>query len=150
MCKHIPQHNFTVLSEHYAQSSCVDPKHLRKLSVTDSIQASKQTLILTPANKPTSPWGAVDLGEAPDSGWVIQDHSAEEFEAIVESVVAAEDESQAVRSMQFLAGMLSSQWAAHLSHWVSATCVSRSGEVRSGCACDANLHAYDGSHDDHS
>lgn len=128
----------------------MDPKHLRKLfyqlGVTDSIQAPKQTVVLPTASKPTSPWGAVDLGEAPDGGWVIQDHSAEEFEAIVESVLAADDESQAVRSMQFLAEMLSSQWAAHLSHWVSATCVSRSGELLSSCACDANLHAYDGSH----
>ncbi|KAL3151290.1 hypothetical protein ABBQ38_013128 [Trebouxia sp. C0009 RCD-2024] len=135
ICKHIPQHNFTVLSEHYAQSSCVDPKHLRKLfyqlGVTDSIQAPKQTVVLPTASKPTSPWGAVDLGEAPDGGWVIQDHSAEEFEAIVESVLAADDESQAVRSMQFLAEMLSSQWAAHLSHW-DITGHGRAGQARAG------------------
>ena len=118
-------------------------KLLLQLGVTDCIPAPKQTLVLTPASKPSSPWGGVDLGEAPDEGWIIQDRSAEEFEAIVQSVLAAEDESQAVRSMQFLAGMLSSQWSAHVGHWVNATCVHRSGETRcrscmrrkSACIC---------------
>ena len=132
VCTHIPHHDFTILSDHYAQSMYVEPNHFRKLlfqlGVTDYIQAPKRTVVLTPADKPTSPWGLVDLGEAPDSGWLIQDHCAVEFEAIVQSVLAAEDESQTVHSMQFLAEMLLSHWAAHLSHWVSATCLSRSGE----------------------
>ena len=68
----------------------------------------------------------MDLGDAAEGGWLIQDHSAKEFEAVVQSVVAAEDEAQALPSMQYLAEMLSAHWAAHLAHWLSATCVNQS------------------------
>lgn len=137
VCKHIPQHDFTLVSEHYAQSRYLEPKHFRRLlfqlGVSDCIQAPRQKVVLSPTSKPTSPWADVDLGEAPEGGWIIQDYSAEEFEAVVRSVLAAEGQRQASGSMQYLAEMLSAHWVAHLSHWQKTTCVSQSGEVHSEC-----------------
>ena len=132
-----------MVSEHYAKSKALEPKAFRKLlfqlGVTDCIQAPKQTVSLSQVNKPTSPWGSVNLGDAAEAGWVIQDHSAQEFEALVQSVAAAEDQTQALPSMQYLAEMLSAHWAAHLGHWLAATCVNKStGEIRGhtrSCFC---------------
>lgn len=130
ICKHIPQHDFIMVSEHYAQSRALEPKSFRKLlfklGVTDCIQAQKQTVSLSPASKPTSPWAGGDLGDAAEDGWILQDHSSREFEAVVQSVLAAEDQTQLLPSMQYLAELLSVHWAAHVSHWLSATCVNKS------------------------
>lgn len=128
-----------MVSEHYAKSKALEPKSFRKLlfqlGITDCIQAPKQTVSLSQVDKPTSPWGSVNLGDAAEGGWVIQDHSAQEFEAIVQSLAAAEDQAQALPSMQYLAEMLSAHWAAHLGHWLSATCVNKStGEVHAVCS----------------
>ena len=152
MCKHIPQHDFILLSEHYAHSKALEPKSFRKLlfqlGVTDCIQAAKQTVSLSQASKPTSPWGLVNLGDAAEGGWLIQDHSAQEFEAVVQSIIAAEDETQVLPSMQYLAELLSVHWAAHVGHWLSATCVNKStgnassAFCTSGGACAACLSLY--------
>ena len=142
-----------MVSEHYAQSKALEPKSFRKLlfqmGVTDCIQAPKQTVSLSQASKATSPWGLVNLGDADESGWVVQDHSAQEFEAVVQSVIAAEDETQVLPSMQYLAELLSVHWAAHAGHWLSATCLNKStGDARaaffctSGGACAACLSLY--------
>lgn len=118
------------MSEHYAQSRALEPKSFRKLlfklGVTDCIQAQKQTVTLSPASKPTSPWAEVDLGNAAEGGWVLQDHSSREFEAIVQSVIAAKDQTQLLPSMQYLAELLSVHWAAHAGHWLGSTCVNKS------------------------
>jgi len=45
----------------------------------------------------------------------------------VQSVLTAEDQTQGLRSMQYLAEMLSAQWAAHFSHCMTATCTTSSG-----------------------
>lgn len=127
-----------MVSEHYAQSKALEPKSFRKLlfhlGATDCIQAPKQTVSLSQASKLTSPWGLVNLGDAAEGVWVIKDHSAHEFEAVVQSVIAAEDQTQMLPSMQYLAELLSVHWAAHVGHWLSATCVNKStGEVKPAC-----------------
>ena len=84
--------------------------------------------MLTPAGKATSPWADLNLGDAPQDGWPVQDHSADEFEAVVVSVLAAQDQTGALSSMQYLAGLLSSKWAAHFSHQLTATVTDSAGK----------------------
>ena len=132
--QNIPQHEFTIVSEHYSHSKYLEPQRFRKLlfqlGVTDCIQAPKQTLTLSPASKAASPWADTDLGSAPEGGWRLHDFSLSEFEAIVESVVAAEEkDTPGLHSMQYLAEMMSAHWAAYLSHCCTATCTNSAGKL---------------------
>ena len=134
--KNIPQHDFCLVSDAYAQQKIVEPSHFRRvlfqLGISDCIQVPKRELILSPADKPQSPWVAADLGDAPQGNWVLQDFACEEFEAVVQSVLASMDDSQSLRSLQYLAEMVSAQWAAHYSHNLTAACTSRSGRYPFG------------------
>ena len=133
LCNNMPHHDFCLVSDAYAQQSMVEASHFRKmlfqLGVTDCIQVPKKQVTLLLANKSNSPWAAADLGDSPDGGWLMQDYGADEFEAVVQSVLAGMEEDHSLRSLQYLAEMLSAQWAAHYSHNLTASCTTRSGAV---------------------
>ena len=131
----IPEHSFTTVSSIYSEQNMLPPDSMRKLllqlGAADHIAVPQKTCTLQPSDKAASPWADLDLGDAPQAGWTINDFYSGEFEAVVQSVVQnAEDQAQMLTSLGNVINILSSRWEALYRHCLTSTCTQQSGAAR--------------------
>ncbi len=121
-----------MISSRYSEQGMLPADQMRRLllqlGAADHIAVPQQTFLLQPSEKAASPWSDVNLGDAPQAGWTINDYSGAEFEAVVRSITQeAEDQAQMLTSMKNVASIVSSRWEVLYSRCLTATCTQHSG-----------------------
>lgn len=123
----IPEHSFTTVSGIYSEQNMLPLDSMRKLllqlGAADHIAVPQKTCTLQPSHKAASPWADLDLGDAPQAGWIINDYFSGEFEAIVQSVGCAAD----VQAMR------------HALHWVTCNILCRFGLSSLGMSMNSSV-----------